>query len=167
MWDCVIKMHVASLYTWQTFTEPFSPSSSSLNPAVSPSTWPWAWQLSPSSWRGRRGFWTDAGSQVRGRSSQCHTDTRTALPFPLPILYQLIPNMSFLISCLYKTIKFIHYTLYYIRNNSLRWESVLHVCRTLTSSKSHFLVDLEVFRTSCMLLICSFILMFRLWVIKH
>lgn len=40
-------------------------------PAVSPSTWPWVWQLFPLSWRGRRGFWTGAGSQVRGRSWLC------------------------------------------------------------------------------------------------
>lgn len=38
-------------------------------PPVSPSTWLWVWLLSPLSWRGRRGFWTGAGSQVR--SSHC------------------------------------------------------------------------------------------------
>lgn len=58
-----------------------------LTPAASPSTWLLVWQRSPLCWRGRRGFWTGAGWQVRNEKPQpCHTFDA----FDLCLLFEVI-----------------------------------------------------------------------------
>lgn len=50
---------------WEPFWKQCHQSCPPLTPAASHFTWLWVWQRSPLCWRGRRGFWTGAGLQVR------------------------------------------------------------------------------------------------------
>lgn len=55
---------------WELFWKQCHQSCPPLTPAASPFTWLWVWQRSPLCWRGRRGFWTGAGWQVRNEQPQ-------------------------------------------------------------------------------------------------